>query len=95
MNSSRSRFAATEALDGKRQPLLGMVGNGQNAAREVKLLRPWMKQRLLAFTAHLSGHSGKRGNAAAVLANFDDPGGGKLLKAGLQFRGEFHVPGIN
>jgi hypothetical protein len=30
-----------------------------------------------------------------VLANLDDPGGGKLLKAGLQFRGEFHAPSIN
>jgi len=28
---------------------------------------------------------------AAVLAHFDDSGGGEFLKAGLQFRGKFHV----
>lgn len=83
-------FDATEALDGQRQPLLGMVGNREDAAREVKPLRPQMQERLLAVSAYFPGHSRKRRNAAAVLAHFDNPGGGKLLEAGLQFSGEFH-----
>jgi hypothetical protein len=38
---------------------------------------------------------GPRDNAAALLANFNDPGGGKLLVAGLQLSGEFHNALIN
>src|ERR1700687_2998116 len=54
-----------------------------------------MKERLLAVTAHFPGHTRKRRHAAAVLANFNDPGRGKLPKAGLQLGGEFHDQIIN
>src|SRR5712664_2708524 len=50
-----------------------------------------MQQGLFNVTAHFPGHARQRRYAAAVLANFDDPGGGKLLEAGLQFGREFHV----
>ena len=33
---------ATESLDCQRQPALGMIGNGKDAPREGKLLRPEM-----------------------------------------------------
>jgi hypothetical protein len=54
-----------------------------------------MQQGLFAATAHFPGHARKRRDAAAVLANFNDPGGGKLLEASLQFSREFHVLIIN
>src|SRR5271165_1678464 len=41
------RLGASEALDSKREPLLGVVGDGQHAARQIVILRPEMKQRLL------------------------------------------------
>ena len=34
------RFGAAKALDGEGQPLFGAIGNRQDAAREVKLIRP-------------------------------------------------------
>src|SRR6266446_10424365 len=49
-----------------------------------------MQQRFLAVTAHFPGHSRKRRDAAAVLANFNHSGGGKLLEGGLQLSSEFH-----
>jgi hypothetical protein len=84
------RFAAAQALDGQGQPLLGTIGNGKHAAREVKLLRPKMKQGLLAVSAHFPGHPRKRRNAPAVLVNFHNPAGSELLQTSLQFSGEFH-----
>jgi hypothetical protein len=54
-----------------------------------------MKQRLFAFTTHFPGHARKRRDAAAIFAHFNNPGGDKLLQAGLQFGSEFHMPIIN
>lgn len=64
------RFGAAEAPDGHRQPMLGVIRNGQDAARRVHLLRPQMQERLLPVTAHFPRHSG------AI----------DLLEASLQFR---------
>jgi hypothetical protein len=75
-------FHAAEALDGQRQPLLGVIGDGQNAAREVELLRPQMKQRFFAVTAHFPGHPCKRGGGSAALADFDNPRGSEFPEAG-------------
>src|SRR6266704_2528788 len=91
----RTRFVAAKALDGQRQPLLGMLGNSQDAPREIELLRPKMQQRLLALAAHFPRHARKRRDTTAVLADFDDPGAGKLLEAGLQFDRKFHANIIN
>src|SRR5712691_10171705 len=49
-----------------------------------------MKQRPFAMTAHFPGHPRKGRDATAVLANFNNSGGGKLLKAGLQLSSKFH-----
>jgi hypothetical protein len=38
-----TRTRAAEALDGQREALIGMVGDGQDAASEVVLLRPQMQ----------------------------------------------------
>ncbi|OLB34719.1 MAG: hypothetical protein AUH11_17230 [Acidobacteria bacterium 13_2_20CM_57_17] len=84
-------LVAAEPFDGQRQPLVGMISYCDNAARQVELLRPEMEQRFRAVTAHFPEHSRKRRDAAAILANFHDSGGGKLLEAGLQFGGEFHA----
>ncbi len=84
------RFGAAEALHGQRQPLLGMIGNRKNPAREIKPFRPKMQQRLFTVAAHFPGHPRKRRNATAVLANFNNTGGSELLEAGLQLCREFH-----
>src|SRR5260370_36968383 len=54
-----------------------------------------MKKAFLPAPAPLPGPVRKRGNPAAVLANFNDSRGGKLLDGGLQFGGEFHNHNIN
>jgi len=89
------RFGAAEALHGQRQPLFGMIGNRKDAARKIKLFRPEMQQRFFTVAAHFPGHPRKRRNGAAVLANFNNPGGGELLEAGLQLSREFHGKIIN
>jgi len=89
------RFRAAKALDGQRQPLLGMVRNGKHAAGDVELFRPEMKQRLFAVAAHFPRHSGKGRATAAVFADLDDAGSGELPDAGLQLGSEIHTPIID
>jgi len=69
-----------------------MIGDGEDSPREIELLGPQMKQRLLTGAAHFPGHARKGSEVAAVLAHFDDSGGREFLKAGLPIRGEFHAP---
>jgi len=88
-------LGAAEALDGQRQPLLGVIGDGQNAARKVELLRPQMQERLFTAAAYFPGHPRKDRNSAAVFKNFNGPGSGKLLEARSQFSSEFHALDYN
>src|SRR5258708_12816586 len=66
-----------------------MIGNRKDAERETELFRPKMQQRFFTVAAHFPGHPPKRRNAPAVLANLNNPRGGQLLEASLQFSREF------
>src|SRR5258706_13617717 len=54
-----------------------------------------MQHRFFTVAAHSQGHPKKRRNTTAVLANLNNPGGGELLEAGLEFSREFHGKIIN
>ena len=86
---------AAEALDSQRQPLLGVIGDGQNAARKVELLRPQMEERLFTAAAYFPGHPRKDRNSPAVFKNFNGSGSGKLLETSSQFSSEFHALDYN
>jgi hypothetical protein len=55
-----------------------MIGDRQNSTRQIKLIRPKVKEWFFAGSAHLPGHSGKGCDPAAVLTYFHDPGGNEL-----------------
>ncbi len=86
---------AAKPLDSQREPLLGMIRDGQHPPGEVELFGPEMQQRSFAASSHLPRQPRKGGNPAAVLANVDEAGGGKFLQTGLQFGGEIHAPDYN
>lgn len=60
---------AAKALDGKREALLGMIGDGEHATGEVVPLRPQMQKRLLSCAADFPRQCGEHGYTAAILAN--------------------------
>jgi hypothetical protein len=84
-------LAAAETFHGERQALIGMIGDGQNAPRQIVILGPQMQERLLRDAAHFPGQSREGSDAAAVLANLDRAVGGELLETRLQFGGEVHA----
>src|SRR5580704_17510732 len=84
-------LGAAESLNGKRQALVGMISDGEHAARYIVILRPEEQERLLRSAANFPRESGEGGNAAAILANLDDAIGGEFLETRLQFGGEVHA----
>ena len=89
------RLGAAEPFHGQREPMLGMIGNGQHPPREVELFRPQMQQGLFAVATQFPGHPRKGRDTAPAFAHFDVPGGREFLQAGQQFCGEFHVLNYN
>lgn len=71
---------AAEALDRKREALLGMIGDRKNSPREVVLLRPQIQKRLLRGAADFPQQCGEHGNSAAIFANFDGSGGSEIAQ---------------
>ncbi len=79
---------AAEAFDGER--VLGIVGDGNDAAGNVAVFRPQVKQRLFGVSTNFPGERRRGGDAAAVLADFDRTGDEDILKAGAQVLGQIH-----
>ena len=84
-------LGAAESLDGKRQALVGMIGDSQNAARQIVILRPQVQERLLRGAAHFPGKSREGSDAPAILANFDSAIRGEFLETSLQFSEQVHA----
>src|SRR5580704_14912120 len=45
-------LGASESLDSKREPLVRMIGDGENAPRQIVIFRPEMQERLLRGAAN-------------------------------------------
>src|SRR5579872_368450 len=85
------RLTAAEALDSKRETLIGMIGNRQDAPRQIVILRPQMQEGFLRAAAHFPRKPGERSYTAAILANFYRAVVSELLERGLQFGEEVHA----
>ena len=81
---------AAEAFDSERQALVGMIGDREDATREVVALRPNVQQRLFALTAHFPGKTLEGRGASAIFADLHEAEGGEFLQAGFKFSSEFH-----
>jgi hypothetical protein len=77
----------TEALDGEGEAVLGIAGDGDDAAGDVAVFRPQVKQRLSRISADFPGERRRGGEAAAVFADFDGAGDKDVLEAGAQVFG--------
>jgi hypothetical protein len=62
-----------------------MVGDGEDTAREIVILRPEVQKRFFCGAADFPGESGERSNPSTVFANFDGAISGKFLETRLQF----------
>jgi hypothetical protein len=62
-----------------------MVGDGEDTAREIVILRPEVQKRFFRGAADFPGESGERSNPSTVFANFDGAISGKFLETSLQF----------
>src|ERR1700739_145759 len=62
---------AAEALDGEGEAVLGIAGDGDNAAGDIAVLRPQVKQGLFGVSADFPGKRRYRGDTAAIFAYFD------------------------
>ena len=87
-------LGAAESLDGQREALVGMI-DGENPPRQIVILRPQVKKRLLRSAAHFPGESGEGSDAPATLANLDSAIRGEFLETSLQFGGEVHAKEYN
>jgi hypothetical protein len=68
-----------------------MVGDGEDTAREIVILRPEVQKRFFRGAADFPGESGERSNPSTVFANFDGAISGKFLETSLQFGREVHA----
>jgi hypothetical protein len=84
-------LATAETFDGEREALVGMIGDSQDAPRQIVVLGPKMQERLLRDAAYFPRESREGSDAATVLANLDRAICGELLEARLQFGGEVHA----
>jgi hypothetical protein len=81
---------AAEALDSEGEAVLGIVGDGDDAAGDVATFRSQVKQRLFRISGDFPGQRRHRGEAAAVFADFDSSGDEDILEASAQILGQIH-----
>jgi hypothetical protein len=84
-------LGTAKSFHGKREALFGVIGDGEDAAREIVIFRPEMQERLFGDAAHFPGKPGERGDAATIFANLNPACDGEFLETRLQFGGEVHA----
>jgi hypothetical protein len=82
-NSSRSSLARPKRWTANASRSVEWSVIGEDAPREVELLRPPLEPGLFRRTANFPEHSGQRSDAAAVFVNVNGAGGSEFLQAGL------------
>jgi hypothetical protein len=78
------RLGTPETLNREREPLLGMVGNGQHPPSQIVIFRPQVQQRLIAIAAHFPRERGQWRDARSVLAQFRRASRCELAKRSFQ-----------
>ncbi len=83
-------LGAAEALDSEGEAVLGIVGDGDDAAGDVAVFRPQVKQRLFRVSAYFPRQRRHGGDAAAVFADFDGSLNKDFLEARAEIFGQIH-----
>lgn len=78
---------AAEVLDGWRETVLRIVGDGDDAASGVAVFRLQVKQGLFGISTDFQREGRRGGEAAAVFADFERSGDEDVVKAGAQVFG--------
>jgi hypothetical protein len=65
---ARRKREELRASECEREALVGMIGNGKNAARQIVILRPQVEEWLLRGAANFPGESREGSDAPAILA---------------------------
>jgi hypothetical protein len=60
-----------KSLDGQSEPLLRMIGDGQDPARKIALFRPKAQERFCRRTPEFPGECAESSDPSAILAHFD------------------------
>jgi hypothetical protein len=96
----RARYPARsarppKALDGQSEPLLRMIGDGQDPAGKIALFRPKAQDKFCRRAPKFPGQRAESSDPSAILAHFDRFRRGKFAQARIEVGGKLHGGIIN